>query len=82
MVITLVGLFVILVLPITIIDLMGVFGVSDVPPLVAKIAVCMIYTNATINVFVYAGFNGEFRRTFREIFRAVKARVVRLLRCL
>ena len=79
MVITLVSLFVILVLPITIIDLVGVFGMSDVPPLVAKIAVCMIYTNATINVFVYAGFNGEFRRTFHEIFRAVKARVVRIL---
>ena len=63
MVITLVGLFIILVLPITIIDLMGTFGVSNVPPLVAKIAVCMIYTNANINVFVYAGFNGEFRRT-------------------
>lgn len=82
MVITLVGLFVILVIPITIIDLMSAFGVSNAPPLVAKIAVCMIYTNATINVFVYAGFNGEFRRTFCEIFRAVKARVVRVLPCL
>ena len=82
MVITLVGLFTILVLPITIIDLMGAFGVSNVPPLVAKIAVCMIYTNATINVFVYAGFKGEFRRTFCEIFRSVKAQVVRLLPCL
>ena len=82
MVITLVGLFIILVLPITIIDLMGAFGVSNVPPLVAKIAVCMIYTNATINVFVYAGFNGEFRRTVCEIFRAVKARVMRVLLCL
>ena len=82
MVITLVGLFTILVLPITIIDLMGAFGVSNVPRLVAKIAVCIIYTNATINVFVYAGFNGEFRRTFCEIFRSVKAQVVRLLPCL
>ena len=82
MVITLVGLFIMLVLPITIIDLMGAFGMSNVPPLVAKIAVCMIYTNATINVFVYAGFNGEFRRTFCEIFRSVKAQVVRLFPCL
>ena len=82
MVITLVGLFIILVLPITIIDLMGAFGVSNVPPLVAKTAVCMIYANATINVFVYAGFIGEFRRTFYEIFRAVRARVGRLLPCL
>ena len=82
MVITLVGLFIILVLPITIIDLMGASEVSSVPPLVAKIAVCMIYTNATINVFVYAGFNGEFRRTFCEIFRCVRAQVVRLSPCL
>ena len=82
MIITLVGLFIILVLPNTVIDLIGAFGESHVPPLIAKIAVCMIYTNATINLFVYAGFNGEFRRTFCEIFRSVKAQVVRLLPCL
>lgn len=83
MVVILVGLFFVLVLPITIIDLIGAFGVSNVvPPLVAKIAVCMIYTNAAINVFVYAGFNGEFRRTFGEIFQAGKIRLVKLLSCL
>ena len=82
MVITLVGLFTILVLPNTVIDLMSAFGESNVPPLVAKVAVCMIYANATINVFVYAGFNGELRRTFCEMFRSVKAQVVRLLPCL
>ena len=81
MVIILVGLFIILVVPITIIDLLGAFGVSNVPPFVAKIAVCMIYTNATINVFVYAGFNGEFRKTFYEIFRTGRARFARLVHC-
>ncbi|XP_022791081.1 D(1A) dopamine receptor-like [Stylophora pistillata] len=74
MVIILVGFFVILVLPITIIDILGAFGVSNVPPAVTKVAVCMIYTNAMINVFVYAGFNGEFQRTFIEIFQAVNAK--------
>lgn len=82
MVIILVGLFIILVVPITIIDLIVAFGASNVPPIVAKIAVCMIYTNATINVFVYAGFNGEFRKTFGEIFRAGRARFGRVLLCL
>lgn len=74
MVIILVGFFIVLVLPITIIDLVGAFGVSKVPPAVTKIAVCMIYTNAMINVFVYAGFNGEFQRTFVEMFQAGKAK--------
>lgn len=82
MVTMLVSLFIILVLPITVIDLIGAFGVSNVPPIVAKIAVCMIYTNAAINVFVYAGFNGEFRRTFCEIFRVGRARFSTFVPCL
>lgn len=82
MVVVLLGLFTILVVPITVIDLISVFGVSNVPPLIAKIAVCMIYTNATINVFVYAGFNREFRRTFGEIFKATRDRFPILVPCL
>lgn len=81
MVIVLVGLFIVLVFPITLIDLLGAFGQSSVPPIVAKIAVCMIYTNATINVFVYAGFNGEFRRTFGQILQAGRAQFASLLHC-
>ncbi|XP_068724977.1 D(1A) dopamine receptor-like [Montipora capricornis] len=73
MVTVLVSLFFVLVLPITLIDLLGAFGHSHVPPFVAKIAVCMIYTNAAINVFVYAGFNREFRKTFVQIIRAARA---------
>lgn len=78
MVIILVGLFIILVLPITLIDLVSAFGESGVPPLVAKLAVCMIYTNTTVNVFVYAGFIGEFRRAFILLIRAGRARFVSL----
>ena len=81
MVVVLLGLFLVLVLPITIIDLVSVYGVSNVPALLAKIAVCMIYTNATINVFVYAGFNREFRRTFGEIFKAGRDRLARIMSC-
>lgn len=73
MVIVLVGLFFVFVLPITLIDLLGALGYSHVPPIVAKIAVCMIYTNAAINVFVYAGFNREFRKTFSQIIQAGRA---------
>lgn len=75
MVIVLLGLFSILVLPITLIDLLGAVGQSSVPPIVAKIAVCMIYANATINVFVYAGFNREFRRAFGQIFQAGREQI-------
>ena len=78
MVVVLVGLFILLVLPITLIDLLAAFGQSSIPSVVAKIAVCMIYTNTTINVFVYAGFNGEFRRTFGQIIQAGRARFVSL----
>lgn len=79
MVIILVGLFIILVLPITLIDLVSAFvAESGVPPFVAKIAVCMIYTNATVNVFVYAGFIGEFRRAFSQLIRAGRAWFVSL----
>ena len=81
MVIVLVALFIILVLPITLIDLLGAVGQSTVPPIVAKIAVCMIYTNATINVFVYAGFNREFRRAFGQIFQAGRTQIASLLLC-
>ena len=70
MVIVLVGLFIVLVLPITLIDILGVSGQSKVPPIAAKIAVCMIYTNSTINAFVYAGFNRDFRRTFVQLIQA------------
>ena len=79
MVIILVGLFIILVLPITLIDLVSAFvAESGVPSFVAKIAVCMIYTNATVNVFVYAGFIGEFRRAFSQLIRAGRAWFVSL----
>ena len=77
MILALIFFFIVLVAPITIIDLVSSFGVTNVPPIVAKIAVCMIYTNATINVFIYAGFNGEFRKAFFNLLREGKTRFTR-----
>lgn len=68
-VLIIVGLFVVLTVPITIIDLLGVFEANVVVPLVViKIAVFMVYFNACINVFIYAGYNQEMRDTFKVMY--------------
>ncbi|XP_020908498.1 octopamine receptor beta-2R [Exaiptasia diaphana] len=68
-VLIIVGLFVVLTVPITIIDLLGVFEANvNVPLVVIKIAVFMVYFNACINVFIYAGYNQEMRDTFKIMY--------------
>ena len=73
MVDVLVCLFVLLVAPITIIDLIETLGKVVVPCYLSKIAVCMIYLNAAVNMFVFAAFNKIFREAFRGIFVQVRA---------
>ena len=73
MVAVLVCLFVLLVAPITIIDLIETLGKVVVPCYLSKIAVCMIYLNAAVNMFVFAAFNKTFREAFRRIFVQVRA---------
>ena len=68
MVAVLVGLFLILVAPITIIDLIETVGKVSVSPHLSTTAVCMIYLNAALNMFVYAAFNTAFREAFHRIF--------------
>lgn len=72
MVAAVVGLFVILVAPITIIDLIETLGKVSVPHYLSTTAVCMIYLNAALNMFVYAAFNTAFRETFRRIFVQIR----------
>lgn len=68
MVAVLVCLFLFLVAPITIIDLIETLGKVSVSPYLSKTAVCMIYLNTALNMFVYAAFNTTFREAFHRIF--------------
>ena len=72
MVAVLVCLFAILVAPITIIDLIETLGKVSVSPYLSTTAVCMIYLNAALNMFVYAAFNMSFREAFHRIFVQIR----------
>ncbi len=72
MVAMLVFLFLILVAPITIIDLIETLGEVSIPTYLTKTAVCMIYLNTALNMFVYAAFNKAFREAFYRIFEQIK----------
>ena len=77
MVAVLVCLFLVLVAPITIIDVIETLGNLKVPLFLSKTAVCMIYLNTSVNVFVYAAFNVAFREAFHGICVQCKAFVSR-----
>ena len=77
MVAVLVCLFLILVAPITIIDLVETLGKFSVSPYLSTSAVCMIYLNAALNMFVYAAFNSTFREAFQRIFVQIRTFIVR-----
>ena len=76
-VVMVVGVFIVLVVPIIIIDVIEMVEGPLAPPLLVKIAVLMIYANQCVNVFLYAGCNSDFRKTFKRII--IKS--VRLLKC-
>lgn len=72
-VLIIVGLFVVLTVPITILDLLQVFNANVTVPLaVTKVAVFMVYGNACINVFIYAGYNQDMRDTFKLMYMRAK----------
>ena len=72
-----VGIFVFLTTPITVIDIISLLGCPSCTPLiVVKVTVFMAYANACINVFIYAGFNTEMRNTWIAIYRTVKQAVL------
>lgn len=62
-----VGSFILLVVPIITIDIVEMLTGAVVPVPVVKITVLMIYANHCVNVFVYAGFNSDYRKTFKKI---------------
>ena len=72
MVAVLVCLFLVLVAPITIIDLIETLGKVSVSSYLSTTAVCLIYLNAALNMFVYAAFNTAFREAFHRIFVQIR----------
>ena len=67
MIAVLVGVFIILVLPIIVIDVVEMWEEPFAPPIVVNIAICLIYANSGVNVFIYAGWNTEYRRAFHRV---------------
>ena len=67
-----VGSFILLVIPIITIDIVEALSGAVVPAWIVKITVLMIYANHCVNVFVYAGFNRDYRKTFVKIITCKK----------
>ena len=77
-VLIIVGIIVLLTTPITVIDIISLLGCPTCTPLtVIKVTVFMAYANACVNVFIYAGFNTDMKRTWIDIFWRVKQAVLR-----
>ena len=77
-----VGIFVVLTTPITVIDIISLLGCPACTPLtVVKVTVFMAYANACVNVFIYAGFNTEMRNTWVAIYRKTKQAVLSRFGC-
>ncbi|XP_068718271.1 alpha-1B adrenergic receptor-like [Montipora capricornis] len=68
MIAVLVGVFILLNLPIVMIDLVEIWNGPTVPSAVVSVAVCLICANSAINFLIYGGWNREYKRTFRIIF--------------
>ena len=64
-----IGSFLLLVVPIITIDVVEMLTGVVVPIWIVKVTVLMIYANHCVNVFVYAGFNSDYRNTFKSIFK-------------
>ena len=62
-----VGSFILLVFPIIVIDIVEMLTGAVVPVPVVKTTVLMIYANHCVNIFVYAGFNSDYRKAFKKI---------------
>lgn len=67
MVAVLVSLFIILVLPIIVIDVLEIWKESFVPLVVVYVAICSIYANSAVNLFIYAGWSSEYKGTFHGL---------------
>lgn len=68
-----VGLFILLIMPIVVVDIVDMSGGPRVPPFAIRITVMMAYANHCVNVFVYAGCSGDYKRAFTKILSRFKS---------
>lgn len=64
MIVVLLGVFIIFVLLIILIDLVELWKVLFVLFVVVNFVICLIYVNLVVNIFIYVGWNIEYRRMF------------------
>lgn len=62
-----VGLFIVLIMPVVVIDIVEMLGGPTVSLLVIRIATGMTSANHFVNVFIYAGCSGDYKRAFAKI---------------
>jgi hypothetical protein len=74
-VLAIIGFFIVLCMPISVIDAIELWCTScdQVPRVVITIALCMVHSNSSVNVFVYGGYNTDYRKAYWNIWRRVKA---------
>lgn len=73
-VLAIMGFFIVLCLPITLIDVIELWWTScgQIPPAVITIALCMVASNSSVNVFVYGGYNTDYSTAYWRIWHRVK----------
>ena len=73
-VLAIIGFFIVLCMPISIIDAIELWCKScgKVPRAVVTVALCMVSSNSSVNVFVYGGYNTDYRKAYWSIWRRVK----------
>ena len=66
-ILSLLGAHTILLAPISILDLIQVFGRVSLPPLVVEILLLLTYTNPVINAPIYAAASRDYYQTFKDL---------------
>ena len=79
-VLRIVGTFIILNMPIFLIDIVDFVGGPSVPFALHQAAVIMASAHHCINVFIYTGYNGDFRRTFKSLLLGLRDALIGFVR--
>lgn len=76
-VLAIIGFYLVLCLPISIIDAVELWctSCSNIPGWVTTIAICMVSANSCVNVFVYGGYNTEYRIAYRKVWQSTRQAV-------
>ena len=66
-ILTLLGAHTVLMAPISILDLVQVFGRVSIPPLVVEVLLLLTYTNPVVNAPIYAAASKDYYQTFTDL---------------